>query len=81
MILVCYNVFGLFVRHLSWSVEGGLRYRNTLYKTPINDIDHLKQKIRETVVSLTPGRPDCGPPLPIPSVVRSDALCGRTANK
>ena len=25
MILVCYNVFGLFVRHLSWSVEGGAK--------------------------------------------------------
>ena len=23
MILVCYNVFGLFVQHLSWSMEGG----------------------------------------------------------
>ena len=23
MVLVCHNVFGLFVRHLSWSVEGG----------------------------------------------------------
>ena len=22
MVLVCYNVFGLFVRHLSWFVEG-----------------------------------------------------------
>ena len=22
MVLVCYNVFGLFVRHPSWSVEG-----------------------------------------------------------
>ena len=25
MVLVCYNVFGLFVRHPSWSVEGGTK--------------------------------------------------------
>ena len=32
MILVFHKIFGLFVQHPSWSVEGaGLRYRNTLY--------------------------------------------------
>ena len=25
MVLVCYNLFGLFVRHPSWSVEGGTK--------------------------------------------------------
>ena len=31
IVLVWHNVFGYFVRHSSWSVEGELRYRNTLY--------------------------------------------------
>ena len=32
MVLVCYNVFGLFVQHPSWSVEG----ENKVSKHPVN---------------------------------------------
>ena len=33
MVLVCHNVLGLFVRHPSWSVEGGTK----VSKHPIDD--------------------------------------------
>ena len=51
MMLVCYNVFGLFARHLSWAAEGG--YRNTLYYE-IPKIDYLNcQYIRAVIAQLT----------------------------
>ena len=29
--------------------------KDRVYKTPVHDMDHLKQKIREAVASVTPG--------------------------
>ena len=48
MVLVCYNVFGLFVRHPSWSVEGETK----VSKHPVGlDIWWAKTKLSTLVVS------------------------------
>ena len=41
MILVSHNVFGLFVHHPSWSVEGGTRYRNTLTEDALSGLQEF----------------------------------------
>ena len=44
---------GLQTSHL-WTFLWGY-IKDRVYKTPVHDMDHLKQKIREAVASVTPG--------------------------
>ena len=53
MILVCYNVFGLFVRHLSWSVEGGAKVsKHPVYIVKIDKKQNPLKSIAENGSSL-----------------------------
>ena len=45
---------GLQTSHL-WTFFLWGYIKDRVYKTPVHDMDHLKQKIREAVASVTPG--------------------------